>query len=154
MGSINTDIDECRIHFSPIMLKFIKEMQFIHLIIMENIEMFFRTFFYLRTAVLVVIFMVLTGTISPIMAANYAGVYMGGFLGTADNGSFAVLVREDNSAVIMAYDSIDDFGFINENVTISSDGTFSENNIDGFGTNIAGTVTSTGISGTIDGLCS
>ena len=117
----------------------------------RGIEMILHDILRHLMTVLVVAFMGLSSTMSPVMAENYAGVYMGGFLGTADNGAFAVLIREDNSAVVMAYDSIDDFGFLNENITISSDGTFSENNIDGNGTNIIGTVTSTGISGTISG---
>ena len=99
----------------------------------------------------VIAFIGMSSVMYPVMAASYAGVYMGGFLGTEDGGAFSVLVRADNSAVIMAYDSVDDVGILKENIIISSDGTFSQNNIDGFGTNISGTVTSTGISGTISG---
>jgi hypothetical protein len=82
------------------------------------------------------------------LAANYAGVYMGGFSGPIDKGAFAGLIRTDNSAVVMAYDSIDDFGFINENISVSSSGAFSETNIDSYGTNVSGNVHSTAIAGT------
>ena len=56
------------------------------------------------------------GLSSPVMTENYARVYVGSFSGHADDGAFAMLVRADNSAVLMTYDSFDDFGFINENI--------------------------------------
>lgn len=82
------------------------------------------------------------------VAMAYSGVYSGGFSGSQDYGAFAVLVRDDNSAVIMAYDSIDDFGFINESLNISSSGSFTHNNIEGNGTKIYGSVSGNGINGT------
>jgi len=87
---------------------------------------------------------------SPINAANYAGVYVGGFSGPVDNGAFAVLVRSDNTAVIMAYDSVDDFGFIKENITVSGGGTFSESNIDELGSSASGSFTNSSVSGTFN----
>jgi hypothetical protein len=78
----------------------------------------------------------------------FAGVYTGTFSGAADNGQFAILVRTNNTAIVMAFDAFDQLGFVNRNVTINPNGTFFNSNIDGDGTSGSGSFTLTGVSGT------
>ena len=79
--------------------------------------------------------------------SRFSGMYFGTFSGPDDNGQFGILVRVDGSAIIAAYDAVDNDGFINENVTIGSDGTFFSADIDGEGTSVSGGFTSSGVSG-------
>lgn len=110
-----------------------------------------RPYFHFIKTVLVVVFVGLfSTTMPPATADNYTGAYFGQFPESNSLGAFAMLIRTDNSAVLMAYDFIDDFGFINESISISSLGDFSESNIDGLGTSVSGTVTSTGVSGSYE----
>lgn len=78
---------------------------------------------------------------------SFAGVYTGTFSGPADNGQFAVLLRTNGSAIVMAYDAYDQIGFVNENVAVNPNGTFSHSNIDGDGTSGSGAFTASGVSG-------
>ena len=77
----------------------------------------------------------------------FAGVYTGTFSGPRDNGQFAILVRTNNVAIVMAFDTIDELGFVNQNVTINPDGSFTKSNTDGMGTFVSGTLTTTTVSG-------
>lgn len=119
---------------------------------MEDMKMssnrFKSSFLQLIFTSVITVFLTLSSTSSPVYADNYTGAYFGAFPEFNSNGAFAMLVRIDNSAVLMAYDLLDDFGFIDENISISGTGDFSEPNIDGLGTNVYGTVTTTGVSGT------
>lgn len=107
-------------------------------------------FHFIKTLLVVAFLNLSIATMSPVMAENFTGAYFGRFPEINNSGAFAMLIRADNSAVLMAYDLIDDFGFISENISISSTGNFSETNIDGLGTNVSGTVTSTGVSGSYE----
>ena len=78
---------------------------------------------------------------------QFAGVYLGTFSGTHDNGQLGVLVRTNGSAVVMFYDAVDSVGGINENVGINPDGSFAKTNIDGKGTSLSGTFSASSVSG-------
>ncbi len=104
----------------------------------------------LRLMLLGAVVCVLCLTASPASFAQsaFAGVYTGTFIGPRDNGQFAVLVRTNNVAIVMAFDAFDQLGFVNQNVTINPNGSFAKSNIDGAGTFASGTFIDTGVTGT------
>ena len=79
---------------------------------------------------------------------QFAGVYTGIFSGPRNIGRFAVLVRTNNVAIVMAFDAFDELGFVNQNVTINPNGSFAKSNIDGAGTFVSGIFTDTEVTGT------
>lgn len=85
-------------------------------------------------------------------SANYEGIYVGSFNGNSDVGAFAVLVKHDNTAVVLGYDRYDNVGFMNEGVFINPDGAFSKTNIDGDGTLVSGTVDPLSITGSYSNI--
>lgn len=75
------------------------------------------------------------------MASGYSGVYVGSFSGWGDDGEAAVLVDANNRATLLAYDYYDDAGIDKSNIVVkSSDGSFSIRNVDGYGTNLEGSI--------------
>ena len=107
-----------------------------------------------RLAGVIFIFVWLVAAPQGWSQSPFAGVYTGTFSGPSNNGQFAILLRENNTAIVASFDAIDEEGFVNENVAVNSDGSFAAVNIDGEGTSINGTFTSSGVGGTfvdIDG---
>lgn len=106
----------------------------------------------LRTiAVATVVVAGLFGGAQSVMAGVFAGVYTGTFSSPCDSGEFAVLLRNNNVAVVAAYAVFDEEGFVNEGVLINADGSFSASDIDGQGTSVDGSFTASGVSGTLSG---
>lgn len=86
--------------------------------------------------------------------AEFSGIYFGTFSGTRDNGQFAIFARPEGTAILAAYDSVDEDGFVNEFVQINPDGSFSKTNVDGQGTSVSGQFAGTTVTGSfvvIDG---
>ncbi len=101
-----------------------------------------------KVAALIFLIVLLGFPAEGLAQSSFAGVYTGTFSGPAGVGEFAILVRTNNIAIVMAFDAFDELGFVNQNVTINPNGSFSHSNIDGAGTSASGTLTSNGITGT------
>ena len=89
----------------------------------------------------------------------YEGIYFGTFQGPYDDGEFALIVNDQGHGTLAAFDSMDDSGFIENNIRVRSDGSFffvtrSGVRIDGQATasDISGRYTSDGIEGGFSGL--
>ena len=96
----------------------------------------------------VVCVLCLTASPASFAQSPFTGVYTGTFFGPRDSGQFAVLVRTNSVAIVMAFDNFDELGFVNQNVTINPNGSFVKSNIDGEGTSASGTFTATEVNGT------
>ncbi len=84
-------------------------------------------------------------------ASTYHGIYSGGFTGPLDNGIFATMVFQDSTAIIMAYDYVNDFGFDNV-LYVNTDGSFEKFNIDWEGTDASGSFSLNNLSGTYSNI--
>jgi len=73
-------------------------------------------------------------------ASTYSGVYTGNFSGGSNQGSFSMMINDNDVATILAFDLFQDDGLATTNVAIQSDGSFSLNSADREGTSISGTV--------------
>ena len=101
--------------------------------------------------------LLLSAPTATMAQSQFAGVYFGTTFGSGcESGEFAFMLRGNNTAILLSFDSIDEEGFVNTSVTVNPDGTFFDSNIDGVGTSASGTFTSTGVSGTFSepGACS
>ncbi len=95
------------------------------------------------------------GWSQPALAAlnPFAGVYVGTSQHSAgsiscESGEFAIIVKADGNANALMVDIIDRTALVIEDVIVNNDGSFSANDIDVFGTDLIGTFTATGVSGT------
>ncbi len=84
-------------------------------------------------------------------AGTYSGVYNGNFNSDDSRGAFSVLVDNDDIAVVLVYDHLQDSGAGRTGVVINPDGSFSFNNFNG--TSVTGSfVAGTSVSGTFRSL--
>jgi hypothetical protein len=109
--------------------------------------------FNLFRSVLTICMLALSFMVTTANAGNFTGIYYGLFSDAEDNGGFSVYVRNDDTAVVIGYEAVDNFGFINPNVPINPlTGAFSHSDIDGRGTSISGTISGDNISGSGNSL--
>jgi len=83
---------------------------------------------------------------STVFAGSFGGVYSGYFSGSESYGAFALLLRADNTGVMLVYDQANGGGFVEDSVAVNPDGTFGFIESDS-STSINGYVTSDGVSG-------
>jgi hypothetical protein len=84
-------------------------------------------------------------TITSAPPPSYRGIYTGQFAGEADAGGFAVMVRSNQTGVVVGYNTIQDEGVYQDGFVVSPAGGFN------FVTTEAGQVTGTFTSGGISG---
>ncbi len=84
----------------------------------------------------------------PVLAlaqSPYEGIYIGTYLGTSDDGEFALIVNDRGYGTLAAYDAVDDIGFVEHNIRVRADGTFQF--VTQAGAYISGQATATDVSG-------
>lgn len=79
----------------------------------------------------------------------YTGIYTGTFDSSFDNGPFVVMVRPNGVAIVTAFDLADNEAVIDENVSVGSNGRFSDSALGGeVDTSATGQFTFSALSGT------
>jgi uncharacterized delta-60 repeat protein len=84
------------------------------------------------------------------MHSSYQGIYTGQFAGQADAGGFAVMVRPDQTGVVLGYDTPQDGGVYADGFAIAANGTTSYSTTEGW--QFSGTFTASGVSGNFTDL--
>lgn len=82
-----------------------------------------------------------------VTASRPSGIYMGRFAGQGDNGGFAAMVSADGSVVAVGYNTVQEEGVYVPELTISDEGAFSGETVQGG--QFTGTVTADALQGSL-----